>query len=75
MQDALKCIDDAFARGKRGAKGVRKTQEENRTIYEVPFTQPIGYVGGRDGKRDGNPPAKRLRLVVEGNKFITAFPF
>lgn len=75
MKDALKWIDDAYARGKRGAKGVRKTQEDNRTIYEAPFTQPIGYIGGRDGKRDGNPPAKRLRLVVEGNKFITAFPF
>lgn len=75
MKDALKWIDDAYARGKRGAKGVRKTQEDNRTIYEAPFTQPIGYIGGRDGRRDGNPPAKRLRLVVEGNKFITAFPF
>ena len=75
IQDALKWIDDAYARGKRGAKGVRKTEEEGRTIYEVPFSQPIGYIGGRDGKRDGHPPAKRLRLVVEGSKFITAFPY
>lgn len=75
MEDALKWIDDAYARGKRGAKGVNKTEEDNRTVYEVPFSQPIGYIGGRDGKRAGNPPAKRLRLVVEGNKFITAFPF
>lgn len=75
MKDVLKIIDDAYARGKRGAKGVRKTEEENRTVYEVPFSQPIGYVGGRDGQRMGHPPAKRLRLVVEGTKFITAFPF
>ena len=75
MKDALKWIDDAYARGKRGAKGVRKSEEDNRTIYEVPFTQPIGYIGGRDGKRDGHPPARRIRLVVEGSKFITAFPF
>lgn len=75
MKDALKWIDDAYARGKRGAKGVHKSDEENRTIYEAPFSQPIGYIGGRDGKRDGNPPARRLKLVVEGSKFITAFPF
>lgn len=75
MKDALKWIDDAYARGKQGSAGVRKTQEDNRTIYEVTFSQQIGYIGGQDGRRSGNPPAKRLRLVVEGTKFVTAFPF
>ncbi len=75
MKQVLTWIDDAYARGKRGAKGVRKTQEANRTVYEAPFNEPIGYIGGRDGARSGNPPAKRIRLVVEGDKVVTAFPF
>jgi hypothetical protein len=75
MAQVLRWIDDGYTRGKQGAKGVRKRQEDSRTVYEVPFTKPIGYVGGRDGKRDQNPDAKRLRLVVDGDQVITAFPF
>ena len=75
MAQVLRWIDDAFTRGKQGAKGVRKRDEDSRTVYEVPFTKRIGYVGGRDGKRDNNPDAKRLRLVVDGDQVITAFPF
>jgi len=75
MARALSWIDDAYTRGKQGAKGVRKRNEDGRTVYEVPFTKPIGYIGGRDGKRDNNPDAKRLRLVVDGDQVITAFPF
>lgn len=75
MAQALKRIDDAYERGTRGAKGTRKTEEQNATVYEVPFDKPIGYVGGRDGGRAGHPAARRIRLVVDGNRFITAFPF
>lgn len=75
MAQVLRWIDDAYTRGKQGAKGVRKREENGRTVYEVPFTKSIGYIGGRDGKRDKNPDAKRLRLVVDGDQVITAFPF
>lgn len=75
MPQVLRWIDDAYTRGKQGAKGVRKQQEDDRTVYEVPFAKPIGYIGGRDGKRARNPEAKKLRLVVEGDRVITAFPF
>lgn len=75
MAQVLRWIDDAYTRGKQGAKGVRKRDEDRRTVYEVPFTKTIGYIGGRDGKRDNNPDAKRLRLVVDGDQVITAFPF
>jgi hypothetical protein len=75
MAQALRWIDDAYLRGEQGAAGVRKREEEGRTVYEVPFPRPIGYIGGRDGKRDRNPDSKRLRLVVDGVQVITAFPF
>ena len=75
MAQVLRWIDDAYTRGKQGAKGVRKRDEDGRTVYEVPFTKTIGFIGGRDGKRDNNPEAKRLRLVVDGDQVITAFPF
>lgn len=75
MAQVLLWVDDAYTRGKQGARGVRKRDEDGRTVYEVPFTKKIGYIGGRDGKRDNNPDTKRLRLVVEGDQVITAFPY
>ena len=75
LAQALRWIDDAYTRGQQGAKGVRKRDEDGRTVYEVPFTKAIGFIGGRDGKRDNHPEAKRLRLVVDGDQVITAFPF
>ncbi len=75
MAQTLAWIDDAYDRAARGAKGIRKQQEGTRSVLEVPFDKQIGYIGGRDGARSNHPPSKRLRLVIEGNRFITAFPF
>ena len=49
--------------------------EDRRTVIEADFDTPIGYIGGRDGKRDNHLPARRLRLVVDDTDVITAFPF
>ena len=75
MPQVLLWIDDAFARAQTRQRGVRKRVEGKRVIYEVPFTEVLGYVGGRDGKRDDHPACKRMRLIVDdGDVFITAFP-
>lgn len=75
MGQVIHWIDEAYDLAKRGAKGTSKQEEDGRTVYEASFAKPIGFIGGRDGRRDYNPDARRLRLVVEGNKVITAFPF
>ncbi len=76
MAAVVRWIDDAYQRAEKKAKGTTKRLEDERTVIEANFEKPIGYVGGRDGKRKGHPPAKRLRLVVDDRKnVITAFPF
>ncbi len=75
MEQALRWMDEAFVRGKQGVKGVNKSVDGARSVYEVPFAKPIGYIGGRDGQRNNHPVAQHLRLVVEGNRFITGFPY
>ncbi len=75
LLQVLRLLDEAFERSQRGDRGTRQTMQDQRTVHEVTFDQVIGYVGGRDGERNRNPPAKRVRLVVEGNRVITAFPF
>lgn len=75
MAAAIRWIDDAYQRSMRNAKGTSQRQEAGRTVIEANFDKPIGYIGGRDGKRASNPPARRLRLIVEDQEVITAFPF
>ncbi|MCA9133638.1 MAG: hypothetical protein KDA45_10805 [Planctomycetales bacterium] len=75
LGQALRWIDDVYIRGRSGAEGTLQRDEGERTVYEASFPQPVGYIGGRDGKRSQNPEARRIRLVTDGNRFITAFPF
>lgn len=75
MPQVLRVLDDAYSRAKAGARGTKKLEEDGRTIYEVTFSKPVGYVGGRDGKRQNHPDAKRLRMVLDEDRLITAFPF
>lgn len=75
MAQVIRWLDDTFDRAKSGAKGTRKKQEDRRLVLEAQFSKPVGYVGGQTGKRKGNPDAKWIRMVVEGDRVITAFPF
>lgn len=75
MQQVLRWIDQAYELADRGAKGTTKRQDRGRVVMEAPFGRPIGFVGGQTGKRKGNPDAKRLRLVIDGDRVITAFPY
>ena len=74
MAEFLADIDDAYTRAMRKSKGTSKKQDEGMTIIEANFDKPIGFVGGSEGKRDGNPASKRLRIVISGKNLITAFP-
>lgn len=75
MAQVIRWLDDAHDRALAGARGTSKKQEDRRTVIEAGFDKPVGFVGGQTGKRKGNPDAKRIRLVVEGDRVITAFPF
>ncbi|TWU42399.1 hypothetical protein [Novipirellula artificiosorum] len=73
MEGALKTIEKAYQRAKSGQR-TTKTTDQGRTIYTVDMGSRVGYVGGRDGNRKRKPMARRVRLVLEGNRVITAYP-
>ena len=75
MPQVLRWLDEAYTRSRGKETGTRIQSQGDRDVYEVTFSKPIGYVGGRDGKRAGNPDARKLRMVLEGQRVITAFPF
>tara|TARA_A100001391_G_scaffold116657_1_gene79018 strand:+ start:1155 stop:1379 length:225 start_codon:yes stop_codon:yes gene_type:complete len=73
MEGALKTIDQAYENAKIG-KRTTKHSDDGRTIYTVDIGHRIGYVGGREGNQRHKPMARRVQLVLEGNRVITAFP-
>ena len=73
MAGALRTVDRAYERAKKGQR-TTKMVDDGRTIYTVDMGGRVGYVGGRDGNRKRKPMARRVRLVLEGTRVITAYP-
>lgn len=73
MEGALKTIDAAYGRAKQGQRTTKQV-DDGRTIYTVDMGRRVGFVGGREGGRKRNPMARRVRLVLEGTRVITAYP-
>lgn len=73
MEGALKTIDGAYDRALKGQRTTTK-QDRNRTVYTVDMGKRVGYVGGREGGERRKPMARRVTIVVEGKRFITAYP-
>lgn len=69
----VRLIDEVYQQALSGTATRRETQAE-RTTYTVDRGSRIGYVGGQSGKRKGHPAAEHIRLVLEGDRFITAYP-
>ncbi len=72
--EVVRLIDEAYNQAQSGERA--KTREEGRrTTYTIDLGRRIGYIGGQSGGRKGNPSARHLKLVVEGDRVITAFPY
>lgn len=75
MEQVLHWIDEAYTIAKKGGRGTKKYEDEDSTVFEATLDKTVGFIGGSDGRRKGNPPTKRVRIVVRGSNVITAFPF
>ncbi|QDU39246.1 hypothetical protein Mal4_35830 [Maioricimonas rarisocia] len=74
-EEIVAVIDEAWEKTRtRGPPAVVTEQEGDRTIHTVDLERRIGYVGGRAGQRQGHPPARHLKLVLEERSVITAYP-
>ena len=68
-------IDEAYELAKkRGPPQVVISHEGDRTTYTVNLNRKIGHGGGQSGARRRNPPLKFVKIVLEGDEVITAFP-
>ncbi|WP_153557048.1 hypothetical protein [Roseimaritima sediminicola] len=74
MPTVLRLLDEAYRRSQQRSPAVSTRVDRDRTIHTVDMDREIGFVGGRQGHREGNPPARRVRMVLEGKRLITAYP-
>lgn len=70
----VRLIDEAYTQALTG-RDTRTERERERTVYTVDLGRRIGYIGGQSGNRRNRPRAEHLKLVVEGDRLITAFPY
>lgn len=73
-REVVLLVDEAYEQALAG-RDTRARREDARMVYEVDLGRRIGYVGGQSGNRQGKPAVDHVRLVVQEDRLITAFPF
>ena len=68
-------IDEAYQLAqKKGPPQVVIEDQGDRTTYTVNLNRKIGHGGGQSGARRRNPPLKMVKIVLEGDEVVTAYP-
>lgn len=74
-EEILALLDEVWTLSQeRGPPVVEQTTQGRRQIVTANLEREIGYVGGQSGKRQGNPVCRKVRLVLEETRVITAYP-
>lgn len=74
-EQILAVIDEAYQKAKKGGRDVRRENQNDRLVYTVNLGRRIGYMGGSEGERKGNPACRYVRIVLEDeNVVISAYP-
>lgn len=72
----LELLDKAYELIKSKSSRVQREpkDEEGRIAYTLQMPETIGFVGGKSGSKQGFPKTTRLKLVLDGQRVITAYP-
>ena len=72
--EVMKMIDEAYEKGKTGASGAKKERQGDRTIYTAAMGRLVGHSGGRNAKGRNRKELRGIKLVLAGDRVITAYP-
>jgi hypothetical protein len=70
----LAIIDEAYLLVKDKDRAASIRRDGSRSICTVNLKRNIGFLGGTAGKRRENPQLQRVRLILENDRLITAYP-
>ena len=72
--DILAVIDEAYALAKADSPRAKMSKSRGNEAYTINMQRQIGYEGGQKGKRKGHPALKSVKLILDGDRVITAYP-
>lgn len=70
----LKIIDDAYELVKTKSPRAKYESSQGKDKYDVDMQRKIGFEGGKKGQRSNQQPLNKVRMILDGNRVITAFP-
>ena len=71
----LQLLDEAYEMVKSRSKYVKSEPSRGNTAYTISMGREVGYDGGQKGKRNNHRSLKSIRLVLDENRVITAYPY
>lgn len=71
----LRLIDEAYEMVKSNSRYVKTESSQGNTAYTISMGRVVGYEGGQKGKRSNHKRLKSIRLILDGNRVITAYPY
>jgi hypothetical protein len=72
--DILAVIDEAYSLVKSNSPRARSSNSRGNDEHTVRMQRKVGYEGGQKGKRKGYPALENVKLILDGNRVITAYP-
>lgn len=73
--DLLRVLDEAWVLVKTNDKAVETQHGDGRAVHDVDMGRRVGFVGGQVGNERDKPAARHIRLIVEGDNVISAYPY
>lgn len=74
-ESILELLDEAYEMIKSQSRYVKSESSRGNTAYTVSMGRVIGYEGGQKGRRSNHKPLKSIRLILDGDRVITAYPY
>ena len=70
----LQLVDDAYELAKTKSPKAKHENSRGNDLWNVSMGRKVGFDGGQKGKRNGNKSLNSIRMILDGNRVITAFP-